>query len=58
MIGRQRLKYVLRVYECGCKDLGEDGQLCAVLLGWAALLSWRGTVPGFVWLFVCFTVFQ
>ena len=24
-----------------CKDLGEDGQLCVVLLGWAALLSWH-----------------
>ena len=40
-VGRHRLEYVLRVYECGCKDLGEDGQLCAVLLGWAALLSWH-----------------
>ena len=29
------------MYECGCKDLGEDGQLCVVLLGWAALLSWH-----------------
>ena len=24
-----------------CKDLGEDGQLYVVLLGWAALLSWH-----------------
>ena len=30
---RQDLEYVVRVYECGCKDLGEDGQLCMVLLG-------------------------
>ena len=37
--GRLSLEYGLCVYECGCKDLGEDGQLCAVLLGWAALLS-------------------
>ena len=27
------LEYVVRVYECGCKDLGEDGRLCTVLLG-------------------------
>jgi hypothetical protein len=32
--------------ECGCKDLGEDGQLYAVLLGWAALLSWHNIVSG------------
>ena len=29
-----------------CKDLGEDGQLCVVLLGWAALLSWHSIVSG------------
>ena len=46
MIGRQHLEYVVRVYECGCRDLGEDGQLYAVLLGWAALLSWHNIVPG------------
>ena len=34
------------MYECGCKDLGEDGQLYAVLLGWAALLSWHNIVSG------------
>ena len=42
----QHLEYVVRVYECGCKDLGEDGQLYAVLLGWAALLSWHNIVSG------------
>ena len=26
------LEYVVHVYECGCKDLGEDGRLCTVLL--------------------------
>ena len=46
MIGRRRLEYVVRVYECGCTDLGEDGQIYAVLLGWAALLSWHSIVPG------------
>ena len=30
---RQDLEYVVCVYECGCKDLGEDGRLCTVLLG-------------------------
>ena len=34
------------MYECGCKDLGEDGQLYAVLLGWDALLSWHNIVSG------------
>ena len=42
----QHLEYVVNVYECGCKDLGEDGQLYAVLLGWAALLSWHNIVSG------------
>ena len=46
MIGRQRLEYVVRVYECGCRDLGEDGQLCAMLLGWGALLPWHNIVSG------------
>ena len=41
---RQGLEYVLCVYECGCKDLGKDRQLCMVLLGWAALLSWHNCV--------------
>jgi hypothetical protein len=40
------LEYAIRVYECGCKDLGEDGQLCMVLLGRVALLSWHKIVPG------------
>ena len=26
--------------------MGEDGQLCVVLLGWAALLSWHSIVSG------------
>ena len=30
---RQDLEYVVRVCECGCKNLGEDGRLCTVLLG-------------------------
>ena len=46
MIGRQHLEYVVRVYECGCRDLGEDGRLCAVLLGWAASLSRHNIVSG------------
>ena len=40
------VQYALHVYECGCKDLGEDGQLCMVLLGWAALLSWHRLCRG------------
>ena len=48
MIGRQRLEYVVRVYECGCRDLGENGRLYAVLLGWAALLSWHNIVSGWL----------
>ena len=32
----QHLEYVVRVYECGCRDLGENGRLHAVLLGRAA----------------------
>ena len=40
------LEYIICVYECGCKDLGEDGQLYMVLLGWAALLSWHRIVLG------------
>ena len=27
-VGGMTLEYVLRVYECGCKDLGEDRRLC------------------------------
>ena len=42
----QHLEYEVNVYECGCKDLGEDGQLYAVLLGWAALLLWHIIVLG------------
>ena len=30
---RQDLEYMVCVYECGCKDLGKDRQLCMVLLG-------------------------
>jgi hypothetical protein len=30
---KQDLGYVVRVYECGCKGVGEDGRLCTVLLG-------------------------
>ena len=36
------------MYECGCKDLGENGQLYAVLLGWAALLSWHRMMRGLI----------
>ena len=27
------LEYMICVYECGCKGLGEDRQVCTVLLG-------------------------
>ena len=43
---KQAMDYVICVYECGCKDLGEDGQLCTVLLGRDALLSWHRIVSG------------
>ena len=43
---KQALDYVIHVYECGCKDLGEDGQLCTVLIGQVALLSWHRIVSG------------
>ena len=46
LVGRQHLEYVIRVYECGCRDLGENGRLYAVLLGWTALLSWHNIVSG------------
>ena len=36
---RQDLEYVVRVYECGCKDLGEDGRLYNVLLCRVIMLS-------------------
>ena len=38
--------YAICVYKCECKDLGEDGRLCTVLLGRAALLSWHKFVLG------------
>ena len=37
---------VIRVWECGCKGLGEHGRLYTVLLGRDVLLSWHKIVPG------------